>query len=43
MKTYDTTIIEHKIPLKTGANPFQQKVRRISQILLPSFEKEGIF
>jgi hypothetical protein len=27
LKTYDTSIIEHKIPLKGEANPFRQKLR----------------
>lgn len=40
LKTYDTTIIEHKIPLKLGAKPFQQKMRRINPIRLSIIEKE---
>ena len=40
MKTYGTTIIEHKIPLKSRAKPFQQNIRRINQTLLPIIEKE---
>lgn len=39
LKTYDTALIEHKIPLKPQAKPFQQKLRRISPILLPTIEK----
>jgi hypothetical protein len=27
LKTYDTFVIEHKIPLKGEANPFRQKLR----------------
>jgi hypothetical protein len=27
LKTYDTTVIEHKIPLNQGINPFRQKLR----------------
>jgi len=33
-------LIEHKIPLKREAKSFQQKLRRINPILLPSIEKE---
>jgi hypothetical protein len=27
LKTYDTSVIEHKIPLKVEARPFKQKLR----------------
>jgi hypothetical protein len=27
LKTYDTAVIEHKIPLKEEAKPFRQKLR----------------
>jgi hypothetical protein len=27
LKTYDTSVIEHKIPLKEEAKPFRQKIR----------------
>lgn len=27
LKTYDTSIIQHKIPLKKGIKPFKQKLR----------------
>jgi hypothetical protein len=37
--TYDTTIIEHKIPLKE-AKPFRQKLRQRNIMLLPIMEKE---
>lgn len=40
LKTYDTSLIEHKIPLKPEAKPFQKKLRRINPILLPTIEKE---
>jgi len=40
LKTYDTSIIQHKIPLKPGAKPFIQKLRQINPILLPTIEKE---
>ena len=26
LKTYDTSVIEHKIPLKPGVKPFKQKL-----------------
>jgi ribonuclease HI len=35
LRTYDTSIIEHKIPLKPGVKPFRQKLRQINPILLP--------
>ena len=38
--TYDTRIIEHKIPLKEEAKPFRQKLRKINPMLLPIMEKE---
>jgi hypothetical protein len=40
LRTYDTTIMEHKIPLKQGVKPFRQKLRKINPILLPVIEKE---
>jgi hypothetical protein len=40
LKTYDTSIIEHKIPLKEGENPFRQKLRQINPMLLPIMERE---
>jgi hypothetical protein len=40
LRTYDTTIMEHKIPLKPGVKPFRQKLRQINPILLPVIEKE---
>jgi hypothetical protein len=40
LKTYDTSFIEHKIPLKEEAKPFNQKLRQINPILLPVMEKE---
>jgi ribonuclease HI len=30
LKTYDTSVIEHKIPLKEEAKPFRQKLRQIN-------------
>ena len=40
LRTYDTRIIQHKIPLKPNTNPFQQKLRRLNPALLPVIEKE---
>ena len=34
LKTYDTSVIEHKIPLKHGIKPFRKKPRQINPILL---------
>jgi hypothetical protein len=40
LRTYDTSVIEHKIPLKPSVKPFRQKLRQINPILLPVVEKE---
>jgi hypothetical protein len=40
LKTYDTSIIEHKIPLKPGVKPFKKKLRQINPILFPVIERE---
>jgi hypothetical protein len=40
LKTYETFVIEHKIPLKEEANPFRQKLRQINPMLLPIMERE---
>lgn len=40
LKAFDTNIIQHKIPLKSGINPCKQKLRQINLLLLPSIEKE---
>ena len=39
LKTYDTSIIQHKFPLKHDTKPFRQKLRRINPALLPVIEK----
>jgi hypothetical protein len=39
LKTYDTSIIEHNIPLKEEDKPFRQKLRQINPMLLPVMEK----
>jgi hypothetical protein len=35
LKTYDTSIIEHKIPLKHGIKPSRHKIRQIKPIIFP--------
>ena len=40
LKSYDTSIIQHTIPLKPDQKPCKQKLRRINPVLLPSIEKE---
>jgi hypothetical protein len=40
LKAYDTSIIQHRIPIKEDQKPFRQKLRRINRKLLPLIEKE---
>jgi hypothetical protein len=40
LKTFDTDIIQHKIPLKVGSNPFRQKIRQFNPMLMSIIEKE---
>ena len=40
LKEYDTSIIQHTIPIKPGEKPFRQKLRRINMKLVPIIEKE---
>jgi hypothetical protein len=40
LRTYDTSIIEHKIPLKEETKPFMHKLRQINPMMLPIVEKE---
>jgi hypothetical protein len=40
LRTYDTYVIEHKIPLKPGVKPFKKKLRQINPILLLVIERE---
>jgi hypothetical protein len=40
LKTYDTQIIQHVIPIKEGVKPFQQKLRKIHPTLEPLIQKE---
>ena len=37
---YDTSFIQHTIPIKEDAKPFRQKLRRINPLLLPLIERE---
>jgi hypothetical protein len=39
-RTYNSSIIEHKMPLKEEAKPFRQKLRQINPMMLPIMEKE---
>ena len=40
LKTYDTKIIQHVIPLKEDAKPFQQKLRKMHPSLESLVKKE---
>jgi hypothetical protein len=40
LKTYDTNIIQHRIPLKPGTKPFRKKLRKVNPLLFPTIEKE---
>jgi hypothetical protein len=40
LKTYDTRIIQHVIPIKEGIKPFQQKLRKIHSTLKHLIQKE---
>ena len=40
LKEYDTSIIQHTIPIKPGEKPFTKKLRRINPMLLLIIEKE---
>jgi hypothetical protein len=40
VRTYDTNIIENKIPLKEETRPFRQKLRQTNPMLLPIMERE---
>ena len=40
LRTYDTRIIQHNVPLKPNVKPFHQKSRRINPSLFPIIEKE---
>ena len=40
LKEYDTSIIQHTLPIKPGERPFRQKLRKVNPMLLPVIEKE---
>jgi len=40
LKTYDTNIIQHIIPMKPHIKPFQQKLRKMHPSLEPQVEEE---
>ena len=40
LKEYDTSIIQHTIPIKPSEKPFKNKLKRINPMLLPLIEKE---
>jgi len=40
LKKYDSSIIQHTIPIKENEKPFKQKLRRINPLLMPLIEKE---
>jgi hypothetical protein len=40
LETYETTLIENKIPLKEDAKPFRKKLRNINHMMLPIMERE---
>ena len=40
LRTCDTSIIQHKVPLKPDVKPYRHKLRRINPALFPVIEKE---
>jgi hypothetical protein len=40
LKTFDTDIIQHKIPMKVVSNPFRQKIRKFNPMVMSIIEKE---
>ena len=40
LKEYDTSIMQHTIPIKPGEKPFRQELRRVNPMLFPVIEKE---
>ena len=40
LKSYDTSIIQHKIPIKEDQKPFKQKLRTMNHVLKPLAKKE---
>ena len=41
LKTFDTTVMHHNIPMKLEVNPYQQKLRKMHPSLEPSVKKEN--
>ena len=39
LKTFDTNMIQHKVPLKGGIKPCNQNLKKINPLLLPSIDK----
>ena len=39
LKTFDSSIMQHNIPLKTDARPYQQKMRKMHPSIEPSIKK----
>jgi ribonuclease HI len=40
LNTFDTEVIQHKIPLNKDTKPFRQKLRSFNPMLLPTMERE---
>jgi len=40
LRTFDETILQHKIPLRENVNPSKRKLRQINPLFLPIMEKE---
>ena len=40
LKVYDTSVIQHSIPIKKNEKTFRKKLTRINPLLLPLIEKE---
>lgn len=41
LKVYDTSVIQHTIPIKEDAKPFSKKLRRINPLMSPLIEREA--
>jgi hypothetical protein len=40
LNTFDTEVIQHKIPLNKDTKPFRKKLRSFNPLLLPTMERE---
>jgi hypothetical protein len=40
LRVYDTSVIQHTIPVRESEKPLKQKLRRMNHLLLPLIEKE---